>query len=67
MKIDTTEQEKLFHSLSVGLTTFVSNTFAQYEEQQRLLIVQIQKLQEENGKLKDKKLPEPIPRKERKS
>ena len=53
MKIDTTEQERLFYSLSVCLSTFVSTTFAVYEQEKHVLIEEIKKLQEENKKLKE--------------
>jgi len=54
MEINTTKQESLFNSLSVGLSTFVSNTFAQYEEQMKILIEEIKKLRKENEELKAK-------------
>lgn len=56
MKIDTTEQERLFYSLSVGISTFVSNTFADYEQKMAVLIEEVKKLREENKTLKEKNI-----------
>jgi len=52
MEINTTKPESLFNSLCIGLSKFVSNTFAQYEEEKRILIEEIKKLREENSKQK---------------
>jgi septation ring formation regulator EzrA len=51
MRVDITEQEKIFSSLSVGLATFVSNQFAEYEQKMQVLVEEIKKLREENTKL----------------
>jgi len=52
MDINVTKPESMFNSLSVALTTFVSNTFAQYEQEKQVLIEEVKKLRKENEDLK---------------
>lgn len=51
MKVDVTDAERNFASMSAGMNTFVMNMFASYDEQIKLLAQQVKDLSEKNSQL----------------
>lgn len=51
MKVDVTDAERNFASMSAGMNTFVMNMFASYDEQMKLLAQQVKDLSEKNSQL----------------
>jgi len=50
MKFEVTAQEQNFAAIMSGLTSFVMNTFEEYEQKLRILADEIKKLQDEKKK-----------------